>query len=180
MCLNERLLLDKCVVGVRFLYFLFAHSIHPPEREMNWAARGWNLRPPYYTHTHTVIYILLYSKNLSFISTPSTLRKQRESLKLCVHVPHKFYIHGSKQAMTTRARKCKHTDAQNRTPCVHPQKMCSSLEALAKHCSVKLIVLKTSVHFLLCKKPIPSNPLKHILTLNNLLKPCWSIDVLTC
>ncbi len=133
-----------------------------------------------HTHTHSDIYILLYSKNLSFISTPSTLRKQRESLKLCVHVPHKFYIHGSKQAMTTRARKCKHTDAQNRTPCVHPQKMCSSLEALAKHCSVKLIVLKTSVHFLLCKKPTPSNPLKHILTLNNLLKPCWSIDVLTC
>jgi len=49
--------------------------------------------------------------------------------------------------------------------------MCSSLEALAKHCAVKLIVLKTTVHFLLCKKPIPSNSLKHILTLNSFLTP---------
>ncbi len=162
--------------------FFISYSLTPfIHRRGRWTEQqGAGIWDHHTTHTHTVIYTLQYSKNLSFISTPSTLRKQIESLKLCVHVPHKFYIHGSKQAMTTRARKCKHTDAQNRTPCVHPQKMCSSLEALAKHCSVKLIVLKTSVHFLLCKKPTPSNPLKHILTLNNLLKPCWSIDVLTC
>lgn len=38
------------------------------------------MRPLYCTHTHTYIYTLQNGKYLSFISTLSTLRKQRETL----------------------------------------------------------------------------------------------------
>lgn len=163
-----------------FISYSLTQFIH--RRGMNLAARGWNLRPPYCTntHTHTWSYIQCSVVNISHSYLENKERPYMAKLCVCVCVPQQFYIHSSKQAMTKRARMCKHTDAQNRTFCVHPQKMCSSLEALAKHSAVKLIVLKTSVHFLLCKKPIPSNPLKHILTLNNFLKPFWSISTPMC
>jgi len=60
VCLNERPLLDKCVVGVRFLYFLFAHSIHPPDRD-ELSSKGLEFETTIlykHTHTHTVIYTL--------------------------------------------------------------------------------------------------------------------------
>lgn len=126
-----------------------------------------------HTHTHSHIYIAV---NISSIHSEKT---KRDPKAVCAYALKVLYPrfkagHDNKSQRLQTHRRSEQNALRS------PQKMCSSLEALAKHCAVKLIVLKTSVHFLLCKKPIPSNPLKHIFTLNNLLKPCWSIHVLTC
>lgn len=89
MCLNERPLLDKCVVGFRFLYFLFDHSIHSPERD-ELSSKGLEYETTIlYTRTHTQSYIQYSMVNISHSYLPYPLWENKERpymAKLCVCV----------------------------------------------------------------------------------------------
>lgn len=126
--MDKRLLSDTCG-GIRFLTSSLFDSIQR-ERKMNWTAGIW---APYTVQTHTHADIcsnayVQYNKYLFLHDAPSTLREEtrgppytEELFFVCLHVcvcvlELHFYIYGSKQVTTKRARMSKQTQKALRSP----------------------------------------------------------------